>query len=128
MRFTKTELQDDLSFIADITETPLADPFYDNIKNNVTSFKKYGDQSLKDIYYELSVWFDIWRVRVENDKQGDRLYTLETNRTWRTLRKLYFYFQGNVGGFDDYTEYRFYRSKNYVPNIPNEYDLWHKGK
>jgi hypothetical protein len=128
MRFTKTELQDDLSFIADITETPLADPFYENIKNNVTSFKKYGDQALKDIYYELSVWFDIWRVRVESDMHGDRLYTLGVNQTWRTLKKLHFHFKGNVGGFDDYTEYRFYRSKNYVTNIPNKYDLWLKGK
>ncbi len=128
MRFTKIELEDDLSFIADITETPLPNPFYENVKNNVTSFKKYGNELLRDIYYELSVWFDIWRVKVEGDMQGDRLYTLGVNQTWRTLKKLYFYLNLNVGNMDDYTEYRFYRSKNYVPNIPNQYELRLKGK
>ena len=126
MRFTKRELEDDLAFIADITELPLADPFYENVENKVTSFAKYGDQALKDIYYELGCWFDIQIMRVESDKEGDREYTLGVNQTWRTLKKLYFYL--NLNRPNDYMEYRFYRSKNYVKDIPSEYELWRKGK
>tara|TARA_R100000773_G_C4129453_1_gene61000 strand:- start:71 stop:463 length:393 start_codon:yes stop_codon:yes gene_type:complete len=130
MRFTKKELEDDLAFIADITELPLADPFYENVENKVTSFASYGDQALRDIYYELSDWFDLWIIRVEDDKQGDREYTLGVNQTWRTLKKLYFYlkYENHKYYANDYIEYKFYRSKNYVKDVPSEYELWRKGK
>lgn len=123
MRFTKTELEDDLAFIADITQERLPRPFYQNLENKVTSFSKYGNEVLKIIYEELSDWFELWIVRLENDKEGDRDFTLGVNQTWRTLRKIYFYLDNNVGGYDDYMEFRFYRSKNYVKDVPNKYQL-----
>jgi hypothetical protein len=124
MRFTKTELEDDLAFIADITQERLPEPFYQNLENKVTSFSKYGNELLEIIYQELSDWFEMWIWRVEGDKEGDRAFTLGVNQTWRTLRKIYFYLDSNVGGYDDYMEFRFYRSKNYVKDVPNEYKLW----